>query len=194
MDYKKIGKHLQDEIEDLYFNCVFTCTHGESWISSIAGTSNNFIMWRGIVIWDSGILEINPGCKGIEEEVTLQILDLLDVEFVHALGTNKFGEVKDYYKIKGIKFVERYEEEVIEDDDDYELVEIPEEYGELEPIEDDLEYIISCQIKNKNIEILNTIKKYPESETENYWMIGIDINKLTEEELQSLSIFDRDFW
>lgn len=103
MNLKKIGKYLQEKVEYVYFNCVFTCTYGNSWIDSVAGTSQKFIMWKGIVIWENGILEINPGSKGIEEKATLEILKLLDVEFVHALGSNNFDEVKDYYKILGIK-------------------------------------------------------------------------------------------
>ena len=43
--------------------CIYTCTYGDSWIDSVAGTTQNFIMWRGVVIWETGILEINPGSK-----------------------------------------------------------------------------------------------------------------------------------
>lgn len=78
-------------------------------------------------------------------------------------------------EIKRIKELEEIEE--IDDEDD-----------------DDLELIISYQIREKNIKIEQKMGKYPESQTENYWMIGIDINNLPEDELQSLSIFDRDFW
>lgn len=199
MDYKKIGEYLQENIDYIYFNCVYTCTYGDGWIDSIAGTSKNFIMWKGIVIWETGILEVNPGAEGNEKEVTMKIFELLDTEFVHALGSNNFDEVKDYYKIKGIKFQSTEEEiieiEEVEDLDDLEEV-TDDDFGEIEPVpeDDDLRYIINLQIRNKNIEIEKRVGKYPESNTENYWMIGIDLNTLKEEELQSLSIFDRDFW
>lgn len=205
MDYKQIGEYLQENIDYIYFNCIYTCTYGDSWIDSLRGTSKNFIMWRGIVIWENGILEVNPGAKGIEEEVTMKIFELLETEFVHALGSNNFDEVKDYYKIKGVKFQETTEieleelkdlDELEEINDDYgEIEEVNDDYGEIEPVpEDDLQYIINLQIRNKNIKIEQTIGKYPESDTENYWMVGIDINTMSESELQSLSIFDRDFW
>ena len=197
MNYKKIGEYLQENIDYIYFNCIYTCTYGDSWIDSVAGTTQNFIMWRGVVIWETGILEINPGSKGIEEKVTMKIFELLDTEFIH-IGSNNFDEVKEYYKIKGVKFqttkLEKVEdlddlEEVI--DDDLEEV-IDDDFGETEPVpEDDLEYIINLQIRNKNIEIEKTTGRYPES---NYWMIDIDLNTFKEEEVQSLSIFYRDFW
>ena len=163
MDYKKIGEYLQENIDYIYFNCVYTCTYGDSWIDSIAGTSKNFIMWRGIVIWETGILEVNPGAKGIENEVTMKIFELLDTKFIHALGTNNFGEVKDYYEIKGVKFQSTEEEiEEVEDLNDLEEV-TDDDFGEIEPVpENDLEYIISLQIKNKNIEIEKKVGKFPD--------------------------------
>lgn len=199
MDYIKVGEYLQKNIDYIYFNCVYTCTYGDSWIDSVAGTSKKFIMWKGIIIWEHGILEVNPRAEGIEKEVTMKIFELLDVDFVHALGSNNFDEVKDYYKIKGVKFQSTEEEiieiEEVEDLDDLEEV-TDDDFGEIEPIpeDDDLEYIISLQIRNKYIEIEKRIGKYPESDTENYWMVGVNLNTLKEEKLQSLSIFDKDFW
>lgn len=195
MDYKEIGEYLQKNIDYIYFNCIYTCTYGDSWVDSIRGTSRNFIMWKGIIIWENGILEVNPGAKGIEEEVTMKVFELLETEFVHALGGNNFDEVKDYYEIKGVKFQkEKIEVEEVTDIEELELIPEEDEGEDEDEDEDDLEYIINLQIKNKNIKIEQTIGKYPESDTENYWMIGIDINNMSESELQSLSIIDRDFW
>lgn len=97
----------------------------------------------------------------------------------------------------------KYAEEIIKErEDNFEEVELEEleeiEDYEIEPLEKedgetDLEYTIKNDIYIKNVHIYNQ-GKYPESETENYWMIGIDINTLDEQELQELSIFDRDFW
>lgn len=60
--------------------------------------------------------------------------------------------------------------------------------------ENDTKEVIATQIRNKNIQILEKQGKYPEEDTENYWMIGIDINSCSEQELQEMSIFDKDFW
>lgn len=91
---------------------------------------------------------------------------------------------------------ERENEEIIEKVENLdELEEIKEDYyNEEEVPDDDLNYVISIQIRDKNIEILKEQGKYPEEDTENYWMIGIDINSCSEQELQEMSIFDKDFW
>lgn len=36
--------------------------------------------------------------------------------------------------------------------------------------------------------------KFPEESIENYFMIDVNLNECSEQELQEMSIFDRDFW
>ena len=161
MNFKELGKYLQEHVEYIYFNCVFTCTYGDSWVESCRGKSRQFIMWKDIIIWESGILEINPGVNPdtAEGRVLTKIFELLDVEFIHALGTNEFDKIKDYYKIKGIKFQDIQESgeiEIIEEIDDLEELEevVDEEIIDTEEVEDDdLDYIIRMNLKEQYIEI-----------------------------------------
>lgn len=103
-DYKEVGKFLEENIDYIYFNCEYSCTFGESYTERVRGKTIKFIMWRDIIITENLMLEINSGGhKGIEIDVINQIFELLETEFNHALGTNTFDQVKDSYKIKGIK-------------------------------------------------------------------------------------------
>lgn len=160
MDFIEIGKYLQKHIEDIYFSCIFTCEYGDSYIKSVRGTTRKCIMWRSIIIWETGIIEFEPGTKDkIESKVIYQIFELLDLKFFHALGTNEFDQIKDYYKINGVKFQLPDEDgqiEVIEEIDDLEELEeiTDEEIINTEEIEgDDLEYIIRMNLKEQYIEI-----------------------------------------
>lgn len=128
-------------------------------------------------------------CEEAAEEFLKNLEDNYH-QFILSIAEDKVFELLKY--TKDIIKEESEEIEYIED------LEELEEVTEIEPLEkeegeSDLQYVIRNDIYIKNVNIYNQ-PRYPESETENYWMIGIDINELTEEELQSLSIFDRDFW
>ena len=129
-------------------------------------------------------------------DFTKKVLELPEDEafdILCDLGDNYNRFVTNYSVEKVKEFAEKALKKVLEE---FKKESEEEELDEIEPVpeDDDLEYTIRCQIRRKNIKIEQTMGKYPEESTENYWMIGIDINSLPEEELQSLSIFDRDFW
>lgn len=120
-----------------------------------------------------------------------------EIEFVTNLENHYNEMIINMAEETVLKLFDKYAKEIVENRENKKFNAF-EETGEIEPLEkedgeSDLEYTIKNDIYIKNVNIYNQ-SKYPESETENYWMIGIDINSLDEQELQELSIFDRDFW
>lgn len=135
-------------------------------------------------------------------------------KLIYEAGINVFHNLEEEYN----KFIIETSTEIVEDlfcksmekiinerENNKEIIEKVENFDELEEIDedyyneeevpdDDLNYIINIQIRDKNIKILKEQGKYPEESTENYWMVGIDINSCSEQELQEMSIFDKDFW
>ena len=139
--------------------------------------------------------------KFICEESAEEFLKNLEYNYHEFIGDMAKDMVVELFKKHVKEIVEERELEEVEDLEELEEVEDLEELEEIteiEPLEkqegeSDLEYVIKNDIYIKNVNIYNQ-PKYPESETENYWMMGIDINELTAGELQVLSIIDRDFW
>lgn len=130
--------------------------------------------------------------KFICEEAAKEFMENLDYYYHEFIGDMAKDRVFELFNKHAEEIIKERESEEIED------LEELEEVTDIEPLEkqegeSDLEYVIKNDIYIKNVNIYNQ-PRYPESETENYWMIGIDINELSEEALQSLSIFDRDFW
>lgn len=134
-------------------------------------------------------------------DFTKMVLDAIEEgRFISNKAAEMFLEdLKNHYYEFVVELAEdkvfKYAKEIIEKREE---VEDLNELEEIEPLEyeeneDDLKYVIQNDIYIKNVNIYNQ-DKYPESETENYWMIGIDINNVSEQELQEMSIFDRDFW
>ena len=100
LDLKKIGNYLSNEIEGLYFQGIFTFTYGDTYIEGIKGKTLKFIMWREVIIWENGVLEVPSGSRNeFEKDVIKQIFKLLDTELICALSTNEFDKVKDCYSI-----------------------------------------------------------------------------------------------
>lgn len=140
--------------------------------------------------------------KFICKEASEEFLKNLEYNYHEFIGDMAKDMVVELFKKHVNEIVEERELEEVEDLEELEELE---EYGEIEPFEEeieplekeegetDLEYVIKNDIYIKNVNIYNQ-EKYPESETESYWMLGIDINELTAGELQVLSIIDRDFW
>lgn len=136
--------------------------------------------------------------KFICEEAAEEILKNLEEHYDEFILSMAEDEVFKLFNKHAEEIIKERESEEIEDlveeiEDLEELEEIPVEPLEKEEGETDLQYVIRNDIYMKNANIYNQ-ERFPEAETENYWMIGININELSEEELQSLSIFDRDFW
>lgn len=124
-------------------------------------------------------------CKEAADEF-IKNLECYYNEFIIAIAKDKVLELFSKHAKDIIKKRKEPEIRILEELEDIEPL-------EKEEGESDLKYVITNDIYIKNVNIYNQ-ERFPESETENYWMIGVDINKLSEEELQSLSIFDRDFW
>lgn len=173
IDLEKIGKFLQTNVENLYFNCVFTCKYGSNYVG-VAGTERRFIMWRSIIIWETGILEINPisPVGSIEEEAIKEIFNLLDVKFIH-LGSNEFDEVKEYYKIIDIKEVKRLEK-------------LLEEIKEVEIIK------TAKQVAKDNIRqqivLINLFEQDEVLIDEYERLFGLNLNCMTEEEINCIDL------
>lgn len=136
--------------------------------------------------------------KKLIYEAGINVFHNLEEEYNKFIIETSTQMVEDLFCKHVEEFINKKEEnkEIIEEIKDLdELEEIEEDYyNEEEVPDDDLNYVISIQIRDKNIKILKEQGKYPEESTENYWMIGIDINSCSEQELQEMSIFDKDFW
>ena len=134
-----------------------------------------------------------------DEKQIKRILKNIEMEY-HKYIIQKAEEKFSNYLEEKERLFAKYEKEFeFEDLIDVGELEKIEESNEIEPLEmkdgeDELKWVIKNDIYMKNIKIEQTIGRYPESETENYWMIGININNVSEQELQEMSIFDRDFW
>mgnify|MGYP006908802852 CR=1 FL=1 len=144
-----------------------------------------------IVDFTKKVLEANEKGKFICEEAAIEFLNDLKSHYMEFIIKVAEEKVITLFEEKAAEIVASRESSIEEVEDLNELEEVS-----LEPEEgeDDLKYVIRNDIYKKNIEIEKTQGKFKEEDTENYWMIGVDINQVPEEELQKMSIFDMDFW
>lgn len=143
-----------------------------------------------IVDFTKIVLEANNEGKFICEEAAIEFLNDLKAHYMEFVI--KIAEEKVFALFEEEAEIVASRETPIEEVED--LDELEEVSLEPEEEEDDLKYVIRNDIYKKNIEIEKTQGKFKEEDTENYWMIGVDINQVSEEELQKMSIFDMDFW
>lgn len=97
MNYKEIGRYLQENIKGIYFGVELTCKYGKTY--SCSGEEYKFIMWRNVIITEYNVLSIEAGSLNeYENNIIKQIFKLLKTEFFH-VGSDEFDNTREYYKI-----------------------------------------------------------------------------------------------
>lgn len=97
LSFEEIKEHAEKCL-GIRFGTELRCTYGPSYVNS--GEGFNFVMYQSVMITESKVISIIPHDFFKESQ---KFLDIFETRFL-GVGTDEFDNIKEFYKIEGLKF------------------------------------------------------------------------------------------